>query len=93
MKFRLPNARKIDRLQVFCWWGDGCVYRYSVEVSMTGKDDDWKQTVDMQQNTKPGDGGYTHACDPIEIRFIRINIFGNTTNNHNHLSEVEAFTA
>ncbi|MCY2932215.1 MAG: discoidin domain-containing protein, partial [Planctomycetota bacterium] len=71
--------------------GDGRAYRYNVEVSLTGKDGDWKQIVDMKQNTKPGDGGYTHAFDPVEAQFIRINMFGNTTNNHNHLCEVRAY--
>ncbi|MCY2932476.1 MAG: discoidin domain-containing protein, partial [Planctomycetota bacterium] len=92
-KFKLPKAQKINKLEVFCWWGDGRAYRYNVEVSMTGKDGDWKQIVDMKQNTKPGDGGYTHAFDPVETQFIRINMFGNTTNNHNHLSEVRAWEA
>jgi hypothetical protein len=27
------------------------------------------------------------------VQFIRINMFGNTTNDHNHLCEVRAFTA
>jgi len=93
VKFKLPKARKIDKVDVCCWWGDGRAYRYNVEVSMTGKDGEWKQIVDMKQNTKPGDGGYTHTFDPVEVQFIRINMFGNTTNGHNHLCEVRAFAA
>ena len=93
VKFKLPKATKINKLELFCWWGDGRAYRYNVEVSMTGKDGQWKQIVDMKQNTKPGDGGYTHTFAPVEVQFIRINMFGNTTNDHNHLCEVRAFAA
>jgi hypothetical protein len=92
-KIKLPKANKINKLEVFCWWGDGRAYRYNVEVSMTGKDGEWKQIVDMKQNAKPGDGGYVHTFDPVEVQFIRINMFGNTTNDHNHLCEVRAYAA
>jgi hexosaminidase len=93
VKIKLPKARKINKLEVFCWWGygDNRAYRYNVEVSMTGKDGEWKQIVDMKQNAKPAEGGYTHTFDPVEVQFIRINMFGNTTNDHNHLCEVRAF--
>jgi len=93
VKIKLPKARKINKLEVFCWWGygDNRAYRYNVEVSMTGKDGQWKQIVDMKQNAKPAEGGYTHTFDPVEVQYIRINMFGNTTNDHNHLCEVRAF--
>jgi len=95
VKIKLPKAQKINKLEVFCWWGygDNRAYRYNVEVSMTGKDGEWKQIVDMKQNAKPAEGGYTHTFDPVEVQFIRINMFGNTTNDHNHLSEVRAYAA
>ncbi|MCX6877573.1 MAG: discoidin domain-containing protein [Verrucomicrobia bacterium] len=93
VQFKLPNAKKINKLAVFCWWGDGRAYRYHVETSMTGKDGEWQPVVDMKQNAKPGDGGYVHEFSPVECRFIRISMLGNTTNDHNHLNEVRAFTA
>ena len=95
VKFKLPKAKKINKLEVFCWWGYGNnrAYRFNVEVSMTGKDGEWKQIVDMKKNEKPAEGGYTHTFDPVESQFIRINMFGNTENDHNHLSEVRAYDA
>ena len=91
VKIKLPKASKINKLEVFCWWGDGRAYRYSVEVSTTGKEGEWKQIVDMKQNAKPSDSGYTHTFDSVQAQFIRINMFGNTTNDHNHLSEVRVY--
>ncbi|MCX6877574.1 MAG: chitobiase/beta-hexosaminidase C-terminal domain-containing protein [Verrucomicrobia bacterium] len=93
VKLMLPKAQKINKLEVCCWWGDGRAYRYNVEVSMTGKDGEWQPIVDMKQNAKPADGAYVHEFSPVEVQFIRINMFGNTTNGHNHLCEVRAFTA
>ena len=59
---------------------------------MTGKDGEWQQIVDMKQNSKP-EGFYAHTFDPVEAQYIRINMFGNTENDHNHLSEVRAYAA
>jgi hypothetical protein len=38
-------------------------------------------------------GGYTHTFNPIELQYIRIDMFGNTTNDHNHLSDLSAVRA
>ena len=91
--FKLPKAAKINKLNVGCWWGYGSsrAYRYSVEVSMTGKDGEWQQVVDMKQNVKPAEGAYVNEFAPVDAQFIRINMLGNTENDHNHLSEVRAY--
>jgi len=82
--------RTMNELQVFCWWGDGRAYRYTVEASEDGNQ--WKQIVDWSKNAKPsGAEGYTHKFEPLRTRFLRIHTLGNTTNNHGHLSEVCAY--
>ena len=60
---------------------------------MTGKDGEWQQVVDMKQNAKPAEGAYVHEFAPVDTQFIRINMFGNTANDHNHLCELRAFNA
>ncbi len=82
--------RKMNELQIYCWWGDGRAYRYTVEASEDGKT--WKQIVDWSKNSKPsGPEGYTHKFDAQNVRFLRFHPLGNTTNNHGHLSEVCAY--
>jgi hypothetical protein len=86
----LPAPQKINEVQVFCWWGDGRVYRYTVEASPDGRQ--WQPLADMSQNNKPSSPeGYTHKFAAREIKLLRIHPQGNSVNNHGHLSEVRAF--
>jgi hypothetical protein len=82
--------RKINELQVFCWWGDGRAYRYTIEGSEDGKT--WKPLVDWSKNAQPsGPEGYTHKFELQSVRFLRIHTLGNTVNDHGHLTEISAY--
>jgi hypothetical protein len=77
-------------LRVFCWWGDGRAYRYTVEASPDG--DRWSPLVDRRANAKPsGPEGTTHRFETAAIKALRIHVHGNTVNDHGHLSEVRAY--
>ena len=82
--------RKMNEIHVYCWWGDGRAYRYTVEGSEDGKT--WKQLVDWSKNAEPSTPeGYKHQFDAQNVRFLRFRPLGNTTNNHGHLSEICAY--
>ena len=88
-----PCERRGNTWRLITAYGSSRAYRYNVEVSMTGKDGEWQQIVDMKQNAKPSEGAYVNEFAPVDAQFIRINMLGNTENDHNHLSEVRAYTA
>jgi len=90
LTIEMAVPRKVNELQVFCWWGDGRAYRYTVEASEDGQT--WKQIVDWSKNAKPsGPEGYHHQFEPQSVRYLRYRAMGNSVNNHGHLTEICAY--
>jgi len=88
----LQRPTRIDRVQVFTYWGDGRYYQYTVEVSPDGKA--WTQVADMSKNTKAASAqGNLHRFAPCEARFVRINLLHNSANPSVHLVELRVFAA
>lgn len=87
----LKRPRLLNKVHVFPFWGDGRHYQYTVEVSADAKT--WKQVVDMSKNTQASTPeGHANTFDPIEARYIRVNMLHNSANPAVHLVEVRAYT-
>ena len=92
LKVDLGKVTKLDRAQVFPYWGGGRFYQYKVEVSTDEKQ--WQQVVDMSANTKPASvTGEMHQFAPTDARFVRITMLKNSANPAVHLVELRVFEA
>jgi alpha-N-acetylglucosaminidase len=88
----LGKVTKLDRAQVYPYWGGGRYYQYKVEVSTDEKQ--WQQVVDMSTNTKPASvTGEMHEFAPADARFVRITMLKNSANPAVHLVELRVFEA
>ncbi|MEI7900030.1 MAG: family 20 glycosylhydrolase [bacterium] len=90
LKVDLEKAAKIDRLQLYCWWGDDRSYKYTIDLSVD--DVTWKRVVDASQNTQQtSDQGYRHTFAPTQARYIRVTMLENTANSAVHICELRAY--
>ncbi len=81
---------KVGRVVVVGYFGDSRHYGFTVEGSLDGAT--WDMLADRRGNTAPSTrDGYTSACAPREIRYLRVTVTGNSANTGRHLVEVLAF--
>ena len=88
----LPVPANLDAIALFCWWGDGRSYFYTIETSVDGEQ--WAEVADMRKGThkKPSTPqGYKHDFDAHPVKFIRVNMNGSTTNGFSHITEIRAY--
>lgn len=86
----LQKPTEIGSIQVFPYFDGERYYRYTISVSSDGKD--WKQVVDMSQNTTPASSrGVVHDVGRTTARYIRVNMISNSANIGLHLYEVRVF--
>ena len=92
LKIDLQKIEKIDRVQV-CTYHDGeRFYKYTVEVSANGST--WSTVVDESQNTKPASRrGKVYTFNPVDARYVKVNMLYNSANIGVHLTEVKVFRA
>jgi hypothetical protein len=87
----LEDVRTIDRIHVFTYWADKRYYQYTIEVSPDGES--WETVVDMSENTALSTSkGYTHTFEPVEARYIRVNMLKNSANPGVHINEIFIFS-
>ncbi len=92
LKIDLLRQYKIDRIRLHLYWDSERYYQYTIETSQDGNT--WTMAADMRENKSPAQpGGTLHQFDPIDARFIRVNMLGNSANTGVHIIEVEAFEA
>ena len=88
----LEKVATLDRIHLYCWWGDDRSYQYTIELSADGKT--WKPVVDASRNTeKTTDQGYRHTFAPTKARYIRVTMLKNTANPAVHICELRAYEA
>jgi hexosaminidase len=81
----------ISAVDIFTYWDGSRYYQYTVDVSTDEKN--WKQVVDAGSNTTPATrNGIRHTFDPVDTRYIRVNMLKNSANIGVHLVEVRAFS-
>jgi len=92
LKIDLQKTVKLSEIKLFCWWGDGRSYQYTIELSNDEKT--WTKVVDASTNTKEiTDQGFDHKFAPTEGRYIRIIMLKNTAKQAVHIVEVRAYEA
>ncbi len=88
----LLDVVKIDRIEVIPWPEGGRSFQYTVEVTTDQKT--WTKVVDESANTKPETGeGHMHKIEPINARFVRVNMLKNSVADNVQLDEVRVFEA
>ena len=89
LKLDLEKTHTLKGIQVWTYWGAGRYYRYSVEVSVDGKE--WAMVGDKSTNTQPAtERGDRFDFAPREARFIRLNMLYHSLNPGVHVVEVNA---
>jgi hypothetical protein len=92
----LGSTKVITRMAIAWYSSHLRRYRYNVEVSITGAEGSYKQAwpfnglVNDLSDIQPNDKDYDHVPFevPMSARYIRINIWGNTTNDWNNIWEI-----
>jgi len=88
----LQKPVKIDAVQVFFYWGGNRYYQYTVEVSADGQA--WKKVADKGQNTAPATPtGVMLGFEPVEARYVRLNVLKGSANEAVHVVELKVFEA
>jgi HEAT repeat protein len=88
----LQEVRKIDTVRIIFYWDGKRYYPYTLDVSTDGKT--WTTVADNSKNSTPADSrGIIHQFDPVDARYVRVNIIKNSVNEAVHLVEVEVYAA
>jgi hypothetical protein len=91
----LQGEYRLDKAAVFPYWDGARSYRYTVEVSLDGKN--WTQVVDRSANTRPSTpAGEMHTFKPTPARHARITLLGGSAwpqANPVHLVEFRVYKA
>jgi len=85
----LEKSKKINLIHVYPYWGSGRYYKYTVEVSTDGEN--WLGVGDKSTNTAPSTpAGDKFTFEPVEVRYIRVNMLYHNLNKGVHIVEVKA---
>jgi len=87
----LGSVSPIAAIEVFPYWDGSRYYQYTIDVSTD--ENNWKQVVDYSTNTAiASPNGVRHTFNPVDARFIRVNMLKNSANVGVHLVEVRAYS-
>ncbi len=83
-------VRTIKVLHLFTYWDGWRHYQYTIDVSLDGQN--WTTVVDASGNrVKATQDGYKHSIDPVNTRYIRVNLLKNSANPGVHIVEFRAY--
>ncbi|MEM7316438.1 MAG: discoidin domain-containing protein, partial [Planctomycetota bacterium] len=86
----LKKSHSVNRIKLHTYYEGRRYYQYTVEVSQNGRR--WKQVVDMSKNTDTStSNGDEHYFDPVEARYVRVNMLANSANSGVHINELMVF--
>jgi len=92
LEIDLEKATRIGSIQVVTYSDGSRYYQYTVEVSTDGQT--WTKVVDMSKNTEIAKSkGVLHTFNPVDARYVRVNMLFNSANPGVHLREVRVFPA
>lgn len=84
------NPTTVGRVVVVGYFGDHRHYGFMIEGSRDGTT--WNMLADRRTNTEPSTkDGYACQFTPVEVRYLRLTLTGNSANTGRHLVEVMAF--
>jgi len=88
----LGAVTSISRVHVYPYWGLNRYYEYTVETSMDGVE--WQRIADLSENTEPATpAGDDFRFQPLDARYVRVNMLRHSLNPGVHLVEVRVFPA
>ncbi len=85
----LPELFVVSEVRLLLWDLDRRRFKYLVEVSPDGKK--WTTVDDHQEEAVPG-GWRKIEFPPRDVRFVRVQGFGNTVNDGTQLVEIEVYS-
>lgn len=88
----MSQTKHIGRVDIYNYWDGTRYYQYTIEVSRDAKN--WTQVVDMSGNVKAATAaGDSHRFEPVDARYVRVNLLKNSAGPEVHLAEVRVFEA
>ena len=88
LEIDLEKPQHIDGVHLYFYWDGTRYYRYTVEVSSDGNT--WQEVVDERRNTRPATAaGRRVTFEPVEARFVRLNMLFNSANTGIHVAEIK----
>jgi hypothetical protein len=83
----LGKGMDVTTLTIVPFYADARAYRFVVKTSIDEKN--WTVLIDKKDNKEAfGERGYVTSFQPTRMRYVRVDMFGNTVNEGNHLVEV-----
>lgn len=83
----LEKVYSIDRITIYTYYDGSRSYQYNVEGSTDGKT--WVTLVDKSANTTVSTPeGDEYTFDPVNVRYVRVNMLKNSANAGVHLNEI-----
>jgi hypothetical protein len=88
----LGKVESINRIHAFPYWGLGRSYKYTIDLSTDGKS--WHRIADLSENTEPATPqGNDFRFQPVDARYVRVNMLHHSLNPGVHLVELRVFTS
>ncbi len=86
----LTEAVRIESVHILFYWDDSRYCQYTVEASTD--ETHWTQVADRSQTREKSTfRGDLHVFEPIEARYVRINILRNSANTAAHIVELSVY--
>lgn len=86
----LQKEYSVNRMKLYTYYDGHRSYQYTIEVSQDGKK--WEQVVDMTKNVRRSrPEGDEHNFDPVQARYVKVNMTNNTVNPGVHINELMVF--
>lgn len=84
------EVKEIKEIHLFTYWDGWRHYQYTIDVSLDGRN--WTMVVDASANrAKASKDGYRHRFDPVNARYVRVNMLKNSANPGVHIVEFRAY--
>jgi hypothetical protein len=92
LKVDLEKVQPVGGIHLYFYWDGQRSYQYTVEVSRDGNM--WKEVVNERWNTRPATGtGRRVTFEPVQARFVRLNMLSNSANSGVHVAEIVVLEA
>jgi len=84
------EIQNVKEIHLFTYWDGWRYYQYKIDVSLDGED--WTTVVSASRNKiKATQDGYRHHINPVNTRYIRVNLLKNSANPGVHIVELRAY--
>ena len=90
LRVDLGKPERIDTAHVYFYWDGARYYQYTLDVSTDLQT--WQTVVDARDNTTPATPrGVVHTFEPVEARYVRLNVLKNSANRAVHVVELKLY--